>query len=99
MTLSDLSDEDVLTMLLLKEIRRLDDNWALERRQKGEILHRYEKTVAEKQTLETKLALAEAEVARLRVTAKTWRNGGPIEGYTGTVNLNPVRIGNPPGEP
>ncbi len=66
MTLDENSDEDMAITLAFKEIRRLRDDLRKERLTKHEVLGRYEKVVFEKQSLETRVALAEAELKQLK---------------------------------
>jgi hypothetical protein len=66
MSFQELSDDDLIVMLLAQEVRRLDRDLILERRTKNEIVARYEKVVFEKQSLETRVALLEAENKNLK---------------------------------
>lgn len=66
MSISELSDDDLVVMLLAQEVRRLDRDLILERRTKNEIVARYERVVSEKQSLETRVALLEADLKRLK---------------------------------
>lgn len=72
MTTDDRPTEDSITDLMGEEIRKLCGELATERRQKSEVLERYDRMILEQQELRTRIALLEAELAHLQ-------NGRPVE--------------------
>lgn len=66
MSLHEQSDGDIITGLLVEEIRRLDDDARKERMLKSEVIARYERAVTDKRELETRVAMLEAELKRER---------------------------------
>lgn len=66
MTPDERSNEDLITDILCERIRDLEDQIGAERRLKNEVLGRLERVTAEKHSLETRVALLEADLKRAR---------------------------------
>lgn len=86
MSLQDLSDDDIVTSLLVGEIRRLDQALRNETKAKFEVVARYEKATTDKRELETRVALLEADLARLKAAKPD---------VTRARQIGPVHIGSP----
>lgn len=71
MTADERSNEDLITDVLCERIRELEAQLGRERRLKAEITGHYERLTAEKHSLETRVALLEADLKRARHISPT----------------------------
>lgn len=71
MTADERSNEDLISDLLCERIRELESELGKERRLKAEVIARYDKVTADKHSLETRVALLEADLKRARQVSPT----------------------------
>jgi hypothetical protein len=90
MTPDERSNEDLVTDLLCERIRELESQLGAERRQKNEVLGRLEKVTAAKHSLETRVALLEADLGRARQVSPVESREVKLAGFDVRPAINPL---------